>query len=1288
MFAELHCHSEYSNLRLPDCNIKMKDLIQYAFDLNLKGVAITDHECISGHVKAIQQNKKLKEKREDFKVILGNEIYLIDNLDKEEKRRYHHFILLAKNAKGHRQLRELSSRAWSQSFYDRRLERVPTLKSDVEEIVKEKGNLIASTACLGSEFAGLVWGYLETGNEGFKYLIDDFITWCINIFGRDDFYIELQPGLSIEQIEYNKKAVQIAKFYGLKWIVTNDVHYLNRDDKLVHEAYLKSKEEERETTDFYESTYFKTEDEIRERLGINGYINQEDVELAISNTIDIYNKIEFFDLAQKVIVPERQWEAFKIKHLFKPWYQQYEYINKFVNSTHKQDLYLLHQIEDGFIEKRQEFNDINLARINEELEVMWLTSEKLEQKISSYYNLTNKVIEIMWDDNLGNSLVGIARGSVTGMYTAYLIGITQMNPLVHNLPAWRHLSADRPELPDVDIDTQANRRQAIFDALKQYLGEENGLNIITFKTEGGKSAVLTACRGLGIDIDIAQEIADMIPMERGKLWSINDCLNGNEEFSRKPIKEFIAKLNEFELLKETVLKIEGLVCGRSIHASGFYIFNDGYIEQNALMKAPNGKFVTCWNMEDSDYCGALKIDCLTIEALDKIRKTMDLLIKDGQMEWQGSLRKTYNKYLHPDIIDYSTKEMWNLLGENKAIDIFQFDTQVGSQAAKKVKPQNLKEMSTTNSLMRLSSTDEEQPLDKYVKFKNNMSLWHKEMIDYGLLPDEIEVLKKHLSSNYGIAAEQEDIMELSMDEKISGFTLGEANKLRKAVAKKKYEVLMEAKTMFFDKGKGIGTRELYLQYVWDYCIMLQANYAFSRNHTCPYSGIGLQELNLLYHNPTIYWNTACLTVNAAADEENTDNKNTNYGKIAKAIGEIQNNGIIVALPDTNKAGFEFTPDIQNNEIIFGLKGISNVGDEVAVNIINNRPYARLSDFIEKTNTSKVATINLIKGGSFDKLENKSRQEIMESYLSILAEKENPPKETLNKQNLDKIVELDILDENDKIYLRYYNFNKYVTSKEFFVEKRGNKNYYIAKDVAFNFFEQHYAPTLKEEVDYWYTADGILFCKASYDKIFKKHMEKFDEIIKSKTIVNKYNDKIKLNFIDENWNKYCKGNISSWEMDALSFYYHEHELAQVNKDKYNITSFKEIPEQPIIEDEYIRKGKTFPKYRLYKIVGTVLDRDKIKHIVTLLTPDGVVPIKFYAGQFIHYDKQLSVKNGDKKEVVEKSWFTRGTKLMITGIRREERFYPKKYFDSIYNHTVCFIEDINGSDLMLKLERERV
>jgi DNA polymerase-3 subunit alpha len=874
MYCELHAHSHHSNHRLPDCIIKTEDLIQYAFDLGLIGCALTDHECISGHIKAIQMNKKLQEKNPDFKVILGNEIYLIKSLEKEEKKKYYHFILLAKDSIGHRYLRELSSRAWKQSYYDRRLERTPTLYSDIEEVVKEKGHLIASTACLGGWFPTLVTNYLQTNQEQYKYQIDDFINWCINIFGKEDFYVELQPGLTTEQIEFNKKAIQIAKFYELKWIVTNDVHYLKKEDKPVHQAYLNSKDEERESGDFYESTYFKTEGEIKERLN---YLSVEDVQLAIDNTIDIYNKIEFYDLQQNIIIPELKIEQIELQHIFKFWYNIYPNIKFFSESEYIQDQYLLQQIEQGFIEIQEEFNEENLSRIDIELEQLKEISDKLKQRLSAYYTLTQKIINIMWNE--GNSIVPPGRGSTCGWYISYLLKISQIKPMEHNLPWWRHVHKSKVELSDIDIDSEQSKRQGIFEALKKSFGENKVLNICTFKTEGTKSAILTSCRGLKIDNDIAQELADFIPIERGKLWTIKDCIEGNIEKNRQPIKQLKERLEEYPLLLETVLKIEGLICGRSIHASGVFIFANDFLEQNSLMKAPNGKFITAFEMNDSQALGCLKIDCLTIAGADKIRKTLELLLQRKNIEWQNSLRKTYDKYIHPKVIEYKNQKIWDLLCNGEIIDLFQFDSLVGKQAILKVQPRTLQEMMSANALMRLMPEDgAENPIDRYVRFKNDKNQWFLEMSQYGLNEDEMKILDKYLYNSYGVCAEQEDLIELAMAEEVAGFSFPEANDFKSGVAKKKEEKIIKAKKIFYQKGKENNCRQIFLDYVWIYCFKPQFGYSFSRNHDCPYSVIALQEMNLVYKYGSLFWNTACLTVNSAADEDNEDNKNTQYGR--------------------------------------------------------------------------------------------------------------------------------------------------------------------------------------------------------------------------------------------------------------------------------------------------------------------------------------------------------------------------------------------------------------------------
>lgn len=452
---------------------------------------------------------------------------------------------------------------------------------------------------------------------------------------------------------------------------------------------------------------------------------------------------------------------------------------------------------------------------------------------------------------------------------------------------------------------------------------------------------------------------------------------------------------------------------------------------------------------------------------------------------------------------------------------------------------------------------------------------------------------------------------------------------------------------------------------------------------------------MCYRFPIIYWNTANLIVDSGSLEGNK--KTTNYGKIATAIGKFQNTGTTVEVPDINDSGFGFKPDEKENIILFGLKGISGIGDAEAQAIISNRPYTSLDNFLEKIEHYKSlskenkfgesAVITLIKAGAFDHLENKKREEIMSDYIRKISK-------PLNSLQLDSILtlnELDLLTDEQKQYeLRLVKFRKYIFQSQFLREKAGKSanTYFYQLDQRFAepFFFEYFETNMQEDKDYKYDDQGyILVKRGSIDREFEKMMKPFKEnILKDPKILEAINNQ---RFITK-WNEKVDGNISKWEMDSLSFYYHEHELAHVNKEQYLISDFSTLPEKPQISEYYQYRGKAKPRFKLTRICGTVLDKDKNKHMITLLTPSGVVTIKFYKGQFSFYDKQISELNEDgSKTVLEKSWFGRGNKLLVTGYRREDQFVPKKYVDSAYRHTLQLITDIdeNGN---LKLQSERV
>lgn len=368
---------------------------------------------------------------------------------------------------------------------------------------------------------------------------------------------------------------------------------------------------------------------------------------------------------------------------------------------------------------------------------------------------------------------------------------------------------------DIDWDSESNKRDQIIEMIRNEFGEDKVLNIITFKTETSKSSILTACRGFGIPLEEAQQLADLIPVSRGKAYTIKECLEGDEENNKEPVPLFKKTINEYEGLLDIVFKIEGLISGISSHASGLYLFNNNYVEQNSMMRTPKGLPITCWEMADSDLVGALKVDTLTVANIDMIHETLNLLMRYGLIEDQGSLRATYNKYINPDVIDYNSSEMFNILGTTQGNNIFQLSTDMGMKACQMIKPKSVKQMGLVNSLMRLMPDGGETPLEKYKRFSQDINEWYAEMQEANLNEKEIKILEKYLLSNNGICAEQEDLMTISMDKQISGFTMTEANKLRKAVAKKKPKLIQECKDLFYSKGKKLGTREEMLDYVWN-----------------------------------------------------------------------------------------------------------------------------------------------------------------------------------------------------------------------------------------------------------------------------------------------------------------------------------------------------------------------------------------------------------------------------------------------------------------------------------------
>lgn len=388
-------------------------------------------------------------------------------------------------------------------------------------------------------------------------------------------------------------------------------------------------------------------------------------------------------------------------------------------------------------------------------------------------------------------------------------------------------------------------------------------------------------------------------------------------------------------------------------------------------------------------------------------------------------------------------------------------------------------------------------------------------------------------------------------------------------------------------------------------------------------------------------------------------RTSNYGKIASAIGKIAATGVKIAPPDINNSTYTFSPDITANAIRYGLSGITRIGDELIKSIIGGRPYSGVNDFVSRIKINKPQMINLIKAGAFDSFG--ERIQLMKEYVMSISD----CKKRLTLQNMKMLIDFGLIPDEYDLERRVYNFNKYL-------KKMKVDQYYGFDNIAFNFYSNNF------DLDYCVpdetTQSGFKIKQVVWDNIYQSHMDKIRPFIKKNQ--NVLLDSINNKLIAEMWDKYCDGNISKWEMDSISCYIHPHELEAVNAEESGLDEFSTLPMEPQVERYIPIKGKMIPIFKLNRIYGTVLDRDKAKKTVTLLTKNGVVTVKIY-GVFQNYDRQISERGADgKKHVIEKSVFSRGNKIIVTGLRDgDNEFRAKTYKTTPFHHVelITSIED---------------
>lgn len=1245
-YFNIHNHTDLgSNSRFRDSGNAFKSLIINSKKKGLAGVGLTDHGTLSAHPKVCKMMDKNPSFFDHFKVTFGSEIYLVDRnkikyaRDHNIKTRFYHFVLTARNYHGYQLLRYISSQSWSNSFYMYGQRRLPTFKDDLAELMQGyKGDVIASTACLGSELSRDILAKDRKGTVNFlNYLIDNF--------GKDNVYFEMMPSDHRDQITVNQDLKRLSDTTDIKYIISTDSHYIDKGVQDQHENFLHAENMSRNVTDYYQFARLFTYDELKK------YFNPEILETAAQNSLDLLDSIDQINLFEKPEIPKIKIPKFEPVHLAKyqiNWHK-YPYITDFVTSDYREDCYYISLIFDGMRSRHLPLNHTYLNRINTELHVLEaiLKSGVVDTPMSNYFLTMRKLMDLAWQI----SIVGPGRGSCGCFLINYLLYLNDVDPIKFHLPYWRFLSLERAlagDLPDIDYDTESSQRRAIIELFKNYFGRDHVINFNTFSTLAAKGAIKSACRGYNrkgnrISYLQGQNIVDLLPKENHDDWTIHDAFFGNKKKNRKPAKRLISQVKHYPGLAKAIIYSSGKVVGISQHASGIYISNDPITKHNAMMMTSRGLPVTQYEAYDSSYTGAQKFDNLTIKNYDIIHECIRLLLRDGIWKWYGSFRKTYSHYLSASNMDLNDPKVFDKINEGNILSLFEFSTLVGKDIIKKLKPRTFDELTACNALMRLTIDPheasivekywgDEQPKDRYDRYKSNIHEWYKDMKDAGLTQSEMNVLKKYLLRFYGVCYGQEVLMEVAMDPNVTDFTPTEANTLRKSIAKKDHKLYAKEQQRFFKRGKKLGASHNFLMYVWYNCAYPAKQYSFNLAHGTAYTITCMIDAVLATYHPT-YWKTACLSVNGGIYGEKFENPD--YTKLDRAMGGLRDQ---IINPNINKSAKKFIP--HKGKILFGLYPISGIGLDDCDEIISHRPYKSFDDFLNRTNLSDRKVIQLIKSGCFNSFGLKPKS-LMISYINHII----PDKKRLTTVQIPKV----------KSYIPK-KYAKMVKLFEFRRSVTGRYKVPMNKLLTDQFFKL-YEPRINAKYgkSYQFKNGKLKINIKTFNKLYNRIIKPLKNWLKTDKAI-KYESRLRKR---KAWVKYCLGNPQSWEMDSLGCYLGTHELNLTSVGRtYHVRDINKLPVSPKIEDWTGFKSHQFPIFEHSFIYGTVVGKNANKTLVYLLTPNGIANVRIGKVRYVKYNKKVTRKLNKKRFLIKDSWFKRGTKLLCLGYKRNNNFFLNK------------------------------
>ena len=940
-FIHLHVHTYYSLL---DGQSPVEKLVDKAIANGMRGMAITDHGNMFG-VKELfnycnKVNGKLKkEGKEPFKPIFGCEMYVAhrkksDRVKEKGDMGGYHLIVLAKNYNGYKNLIKLVSRAWVDGYYMRP-------RTDREDLEKYHEDLIVCSACIAGEVPAKI---LKNDIAGAREAIE----WYKNLFG-DDYYLELQrhevrdphqranrETFPLQQ-QANKVLMELAKEYGIKVVCTNDCHFVNQDNAEAHDHLLclaTGKDLDDPNRMLYtKQEWFKTREEMNEVFA--------DVPEALSNTLEILDKVEFYSIDHSPIMP-----FFPIPKEFgteedtRKRITPEELFREFTTDENGNDIMSQEEAESkikklGGIDKlyRIKFEADYLAKLAYD-GAKRLYGDPLPEEVSERVKFELHIMKTMGfpgyflivqdfinsaQDELG-VMVGPGRGSAAGSVVAYCLGITKIDPIKYDLLFERFLNPDRISLPDIDTDFDDDGRGKVLEWVEDKYGHDKVAHIITYGTMATKNSIKDVARVEKLPLDVSNRLCKAIPdkLKDGKKMNLPNAISEVPELQEAEASADPRLANTIKYAK----MLEGTVRGTGIHACGTIICRDAISDWVPVSTAedksdPGHKLLaTQYDGHVIEETGLIKMDFLGLSTLSIMKETVE------------NIRLTHGFTLNLDTIPIDDELTYKLYQEGRTIGTFQFESAGMQKYLRELKPTVFEDLIAMNALYRPGPMDY---IPSFIARKNG-----KEEIKY-----DIPCMEKYLKDTYGITVYQEQVMLLSRQ--LANFTRGESDALRKAMGKKKKAIVDAMKPKFIEGGKKNGHDPKVLEKIWADWEKF-ASYAFNKSHATCYSWVAYQTAYLKAHYPAEFM------------AGNMSRCISDITKITKLMSECQAMGIPCLGPDVNESQRKFSAN-KKGEIRFGLSAIKGMGEAAAINIIEERekngPYKDIYDFVQRVNLSTV-----------------------------------------------------------------------------------------------------------------------------------------------------------------------------------------------------------------------------------------------------------------------------------------------------------------------------------------------